>query len=337
MKGICITKPGEIELKELAVPAISDGNAIIKVKSLGICGSDVNAYKGGNPTMIFPRVMGHELAGEVIEIGENTKGIKAGDHVSLEPYFYCGECYACRKGIFNNCENLNVLGVRMEGGMVEVISHPIKYLHKLPADMTWENAAMIEPLSISLHGVHRTKVTGGEFVAVIGAGPIGMLAALVCNAYGAKPIIIDVVDERLEFAKKQGIKYTINPMKQDSIEVVKELSGGDMAPVVLECSGSQSGINNALELASNSGRIGLVGWAKGKIEFNQPRVLRKELNIMGSRCSYNEFPECIDMIYNKRVNVMPLVTVRHSLEETMQGFKDLATEPEKYMKIVGVL
>lgn len=337
MKAVCIDNPHEISLVDIDKPVLTAGNAVIRVHALGICGSDVNAYKGLNPTMIFPRIMGHEIAGEIVKIGENSRGFKVGDKVSVEPYFYCGDCYACRKGIFNNCENLNVLGVRMEGGMSEYISHPVKYLHKLPKDMLWEDAAMIEPLSISLHGVHRTAVRGSEFVAISGAGTIGLLAALVCMAYGAKPIIMDVMPERLALAKKIGIKYCINPAKEDSISLVKEITNGEMAPVVLECSGSQSGINNALELASNSGRIALIGWAKGVIDFNQPRVLRKELNIFGSRCSYNEFPECIDLIYNKRVDVKPLVTVRHSLEEVRQGIVDLANTPEKFIKIVGVL
>lgn len=337
LKAVCISKPHEISLVEVEKPTLTPGNAVIRVRSLGICGSDVTAFKGLNPTMIFPRIMGHEVAGEIVEIGENSRDFQVGDKVSVEPYFYCGECYACRKGIFNNCENLNVLGVRMEGAMAEYISHPVKYLHKIPDDMNWEDAAVVEPLSISLHGVHRTDVHGGEFVAISGAGTIGLLAALICKAYGAKPIIMDVMPERLALAAEQGIQYCVNPAKEDSISIVKEITGGDMAPVVLECSGSQSGINNALELASNSGRIALIGWAKGLIDFNQPRVLRKELNIFGSRCSYNEFPECIDMIYNKRVNVKPLVTVRHSLDEVKQGIIDLAETPEKFIKVIGVL
>lgn len=337
MKAIIIDKPGEICIREIEMPKIKAGEAIIQIKSVGICGSDVTAYKGLNPTMIYPRLMGHEAAGIITEIGENAKGLKVGDKVAVEPYFYCGECYACRRGIFNNCENLNVLGVRMEGSMAEVISHPIKYLHKLPDDMSWEDAAVVEPLSISLHGVHRTNLRGGEFAAIFGAGTIGLLAALCCLAYGAEPILMDVMDERLEFAKELGIKYTFNPAKSDVIEEIKKITKGEMAPVVLECSGSQAAINNSLEVASNSGRIALVGWAKGMIDFNQPRILRKELNIFGSRCSYNEFPECIDMIYGKKVDVSRLVTVRDSFEGIQQGFKDLAATPEKYLKIIGLI
>ncbi len=336
MKAIVIPKPGEINVAEISEPVIKAGEAIIEIKAMGICGSDVTAFKGLNPTMEFPRVMGHEVAGIIKEIGENTKGLKAGDRVSVEPYFYCGECYACRLGIFNNCENLNVLGVRMEGAMAERISHPIKYLHKLPDDIPWEEAAAVEPLSISLHGVHRTHLRGGEFAVIFGAGTIGLLAALCALAYGAKPIVIDIVDSRLELARSLGVKHTINSLNEDAIKKVYEITNGDLAPVVLECSGSQRAINDAMEVASNSGRIALVGWAKGIIDFNQPRVLRKELNIFGSRCSYNEFQECIDMIYTRRVDVRPIINIRKDFEGLKQGFIDLAESPEKYLKIVGL-
>jgi threonine dehydrogenase-like Zn-dependent dehydrogenase len=231
---------------------------------------------------------------------------------------------------------MNVLGVRMEGAMTERIAHPIKWLHKLPDDMKWEDAAAVEPLSISLHGVHRTGLRGGEYAGIFGAGTIGLLAALCAKAYGAKPILMDVVDGRLDFARSLGIEHTFNPMKQDIIQEISDLTNGEMAPVVMECSGSTKAINDSLEIVSNSGRIGLTGWAKGVIDFNQPRVLRKELNIFGCRNSYNEFQECIDMLYNKRVDVSPLINVRHSFEELVQGFDDLIENPDKYLKIICV-
>lgn len=337
MKGICIEKPGDIMIKELPVPENQHGNALVKVRAIGICGSDVTAYKGVNPTMTYPRIMGHEVAGEIVEIDENDFCFHKGDRVSLEPYFYCGKCYPCRKGLHNNCEDMNVLGVRMEGCMVEYISHPIQYLHRLPDSMSWEQAAMIEPLSISLHATHRARVTGSEFVAILGAGTIGLLAALICKAYGAKPILFDVLEKRLEFAKRTGIDLVANSADSHFLSKIQEITNGEMCPVVLECSGVEEAINNALELSSNSGRICFVGWAKGKIAFNHPRILRKELNIFGSRNSCNEFPECIDLITSGRVDVLKLVHARNSMEDVMQGFKDLVESPDKYLKIIGLI
>lgn len=337
MKGIYIKQPQSIEIEDLPLPQAEPGQAVVQIKAAGICGSDVTAYKGSNPTMTYPRVMGHEVAGVITEIAPNKYGLQKGDRVVVEPYFYCGKCYPCRKGIFNNCEEMNVLGVRMDGGMAEYIAHPIAYLHKLPEDLPWEKAAMVEPLSISLHAFHRAKVLGGEHVAIFGAGTIGLLAALICKAYGAKPILLDVLESRLFFAKNMGITHTILSNKENAEQEIDRITNGERCPVVLECSGAPSAINTALELASYSGRICLVGWAPGAIEFNQPRVLRKELTLFGSRNSYNEFPECIDLIHSGKVNVEPLIHLRYSMEETMQGFLDVAKEPEKYLKIVGLL
>lgn len=337
MKGIYIETPGKIELRELPEPSPREGYAIIEVKAAGICGSDVSAYKGSNPTIEYPLVMGHELAGEVLEVGDNPQGIKPGDRVVVEPYFYCGHCYPCRKGLHNNCVSTNVLGVRMDGGMAERIAHPIGYLHRMPEGMSWEKAAMVEPLSIAVHATRRARLCGSEFVAVSGAGTIGLLNALACKAYGAKPILMDVIPARLEFARKMGIEHLVDVSSGDGVRQVAEWTNGEMAPVVLECSGAQSAINNALELASNSGRICIVGWASGAIQFNQPRLIRKELNIFGCRNSLNAFPECIDLIHRGAVDVLALATLRHSLAELMRGFKDLAEHPEKYLKILAVL
>lgn len=336
MKAIRLSGPGEIELADVEMPALRQGNAVIKVMAAGICGSDISAYKGTNPTIEYPLIMGHELAGIIMEATENEAGLKKGDHVVLEPYFYCGSCYACRNGMYNNCVSMNVLGVRMDGGMKEYISHPVAYLHKLPEDMPWELAAMIEPLSIAVHANHRAKVRENEYVAVFGAGTIGLLAALVAKSYGAMPILMDIVQERLEFAQAMGIQHVVNV--RDNVEAkINELTKGDRCPVVLECSGSEQAVNMALEVASNSGRIAYVGLAKAPITFNQPRVTRKELNFYGCRNSCNAFPECIELLSKDRIDVTPMVTLRHGLGELMQGFDDLIKAPEKYLKIIALL
>lgn len=337
MKAIHIATPGKIEIRDIPEPTLSPGNALIQVRAMGICGSDLTAYAGTNPTIEYPLVMGHELAGTIVRVEDNSVGLKAGDHVVVEPYFHCGKCYPCRLGLFNNCENMNVLGVRMDGGMAERISHPLRYLYRIPNDLSWEKAAMVEPLSIAVHSLRRARAERGETVVISGAGTIGLLAALTAKAKGCTPILLDVLASRLEFARKMGVEKTLNPLTDDSVARVREWTGGDMAPVVLECSGSEMAINNALELAANAGRICLVGWAKGKISWNQPRLIRKELNIFGSRNSLAAFPECIELIHSGAVDVAPMITLRHSLEELMQGFDTLRAEPEKYLKMIAVL
>ena len=337
MKAVYIEKPLSIEIRDMAPPVRRAGEALIQTRSLGICGSDVTAYKGTNPTMTYPRIIGHELSGEVLDIEENSQGIRVGDRVVLEPYFSCGKCYPCSIGMVNNCESMNVLGVRMEGGMTEQISHPVKYLHKMPDGMSWEKAAMVEPLSISLHVVHRASVKAGEHVAISGAGTIGLLAAKVCLAYGAIPILMDPVDERLEMARAQGVACTINPAKENATEKIRELTGGRMAEAVLECSGAEAAIKNLVHIAANSARIVFVGWPKADISLPVALFIRKELNLFGSRNSVDEFPESIDMIATGKVDVDSVITQCISLGEIPDTIKDLSQYPERYLKVVALV
>ena len=336
MRGIYITEPRNVTVKELDEPNYKACHAIIEVKSVGICGSDVSTFAGTNQNANYPMVMGHEIAGIVLEVDKNDSGIQNGDRVALEPYFYCGICYPCGLGNYNNCENMNVLGVRMDGGMCERISHPTSYLHKIPEDLSWENAAMIEPLSIAMHALNRTNVLPAEHVLILGAGPIGILCALACKAIGAVPILTDIVQERLERAQLAGIKNVINTSMDDASEIISGLTQGRMANVAIDCSGSESAINMSFELVANSGRIGLVGWAKGMIQMNQPRILRKELTVLGMRNSKNAFPKCIEMLKSGDVDMSSIISVRNSFEDLILGFQDLLDNPDKYIKILGV-
>ena len=177
----------------------------------------------------------------------------------VDPYLYCGKCYPCSIGRTNCCTDLKVLGVHVEGGMAEYMTHPADMLWKLPEDMPWDIAPMAEPLTIALHGIHRGNLAAGEHVAIIGAGPIGLLAAMSAIAYGAEPIVIDVVDERLEFARELGVKYTINSAREDMAGKVSEYTNGRMAELVMECSGANAAVRSTLDIVANAGRITLTG------------------------------------------------------------------------------
>jgi L-gulonate 5-dehydrogenase len=229
------------------------------------------------------------------------------------------------------------LGVRMDGGMVEQISHPVKYLHKMPAGLSWEHAAMVEPLSIALHVTHRAAVKAGEHVAISGAGTIGLLAAKVCMAYGAIPILMDPVEERLAMAKSQGVICTINPAKENAAEQIRQLTNGRMAEAVLECSGAEPAIKNVAYIAANSARIVFVGWPKTEIAMPVALFIRKELNLCGSRNSVNEFPESMEMITSGKVDVGSVITQCVTLEAIPETLQDLAHFPEKYLKVVALV
>jgi len=337
MKSVYLQSPNDIKIKEVEAPVRKENEALIKIKAVGICGSDVGAYRGVNPLVSYPRIIGHELAGEVLEIGKNSKGIKAGDRIIVDPYIYCGHCYPCSLGRTNCCTDLKVLGVHIDGGMVELFTHPSEMLHKVPDNIPWEQIPAAEPLTIALHAIHRTKVIEGEHVVIIGAGAIGLLTALTVLAYKAVPILMDVVNERLNFAKDLGIKYTINAKDVDAIDQIKEITKGRMAEVVIEASGSNIAIRNAIDYVSFAGRIGLTGWPKKETSLPTDLFTKKELDIRGSRTSAGEFEEALMLMSKGIVDVKPIISKVIRLDEVPDVVKELAEHPERYLKINALL
>lgn len=333
MKAIKLEKPYEIEEVETAMPQPKAGEALIRVKSAGICGSDIGAYRGTNNLVTYPRIIGHEIAGEVLSIPENEKGIKAGDKVIVDPYLYCGHCYPCSIGRTNCCEDLHVLGVHVDGGMSEYFCHPADMLVKVPDDMDWKYIPMAEPLTIALHGLHRTQLKKGEHIAVIGAGTIGLMAALAALSYGAVPILLDIVPERLELAKKLGVSYVINSAKDSVEELILKYTGGRKAEVVMEASGANAAILMTLDLVSNAGRIALTGWPKNPTMFPTDLITKKEVDIRGSRTSAGEFEEAVSMIYEKKIPMDQILTKVVSVDEAAQAVRDIEKNPGNYLKV----
>ncbi len=337
MKAVFLRNPLDVSLVDVKKPVVKEGFALIKVKSASICGSDVGAFRGTNVLVQYPIILGHEIAGEVVSIGDNPKGIKVGDKVVLDPYIYCGKCYPCSIGRTNCCENLNVLGVHVDGGMVELFSHPHELLNKVPNNIPWELAPLAEPLTIALHSTHRGEVKEGEFVTIIGAGPIGLLSALVALHYKAIPILIDILDERLSYAKTLGIKNVINAKNDNPLEIIKDLTNGVMSQVVIEASGSNKAIRDTFDYASFAGRIVFTGWPKSNTEIPTAMITKKELDVRGSRTSANEFGEALDLIANNKIDVKAIISKIVNFEELPQSLVDMSNNPEKYLKIVALM
>ncbi len=333
MKGIYLKEPWDISMRELEEPAPKEGEALIRVKSAGICGSDIGAFRGSNPLVSYPRVIGHEIAGEILYIPENSKGLQAGDRVIVDPYLYCGHCYPCSIGRTNCCTDLKVLGVHVDGGMVETFAHPAEMLVKVPDDMDWELIPLAEPLTIALHGLHRLKLAAGEHVAISGAGPIGLLAAMAAIHYGAEPIVIDPVEERLEKAKELGVKHVINPVTEDLVDQIAKITNGRMAEAVMEASGANSAILNTLHIVANAGRIALTGWPKNSTPIDTGMITKKEVDIRGARTSAGEFEEAVDLIYNGKVDVRSILTKVVPLEEAPEMVREIERNPGDYLKV----
>lgn len=334
MKAVYMEKPWNIEISDVQMPKPKEGEALLRVKSAGICGSDIGAFRGTNGLVSYPRIIGHEIAGEVISIPENNKnGIKPGDRVIVDPYLYCGHCYPCSIGRTNCCVDLKVLGVHVDGGMAEYFCHPADMLLKVPDDMPWDIIPLAEPLTIALHGIHRLNLKAGEHIAINGAGPIGLLAAMVALHYGTEPIMIDLVKERLDFAKSLGVQYTINLREEDLVEKVSEYTNGRMAECVMEASGANSAIRATLDIVSHAGRIALTGWPKQETPIPTDMITRKEVDVRGARTSAGEFPEAIDLIYHQKVDARRILTKVISIDEAPETIRDIEKNPGNYMKV----
>ncbi len=336
MKSVFLKNPNEISIEEISKPVYQEGYAVVRIKSMGICGSDIGAFRGVNPMVSYPRIIGHELAGIVEEIGENAAGLKKGDRVVVDPYLWCGHCYPCSLGRTNCCETLKCLGVHTDGGMTEYLLHPAHMLVPLSDNIPWELAPLSEPLTISMHGIHRTKLAAGEHIAISGAGAIGLLAALGAIAYGAEPILIDPVEERLEHARTLGVKHTICVPKEDAVAKISEITGGRMAEVVMEASGANSAIRASLDMASFAGKVVLTGWPKGETSLPTNLITAKELDVLGGRNSKNEFPEALELIESGRVDVRAVLSKVIHIDEVPDAVRELSEYPDRYLKIVAL-
>ena len=337
MKTVLLKQPGEIGISEIEKTSRRENEVLLKVRSAGICGSDIGAYKGVNPLVSYPRIIGHEIAGEVVEVAADEKTFRVGDRVILEPYVYCGQCYPCSIGRTNCCENLTVRGVHIEGGMAEYVSHPRHLLHKVPENIPWHLIPMAEPLVIAMHAVKQAEVKAGEHVAITGAGQIGLLAAQYALTLGALPIVVDPVDERLALATRLGVPHLINPVSQDAVAQIKAITRARMAEAAIEASGAASAIRAMVDYVAYAGRIALVGWPKSDIPMPTALFTKKELTIRGSRNSVGQFPESLRLIAEGKVDVAALLTKTVSLEETPATVVDIAEHPERYLKVTCLL
>jgi len=287
MKTLVCTQPGHLEYAEGVAPTLEKGHAIIRIKRIGICGTDLHAFEGTQPFFEYPRILGHELSGELVAF-DDAPGFTVGETVSFIPYFYCGECIACRSGLQNCCANIKVCGVHRDGGFAEYLMVPsYSLLHG--EGLSHDELALVEPLAIGAHGVRRAGVKPGEFVLVVGAGPIGLGIAAFARIAGGNVIVMDINDQRLAFCNDRlNIPYTINPITSDAMQTLKEITNGDMPTVVIDATGNQKAIINAFQYMAHGARYVLVGLQKGEIAFSHPEFHKREATLMSSRNANRE-------------------------------------------------
>jgi len=294
MKYIVCEEPNNFKLQEKEAPVAKEGEALLKVHRVGICGTDLHAYSGNQAFFQYPRILGHELAAEILEIGENEQGLKKGDHVIIMPYVSCGKCIACRNGKTNCCANIQVLGVHADGGMQEVISVRNDLL--IPANgLDFNEMAIVEPLAIGAHAIRRAQVQKGETIVVIGCGPIGIGLMKLAQIVGAEVIALDMNNDRLEYAVNEiGVEHAFNVL-QNPVEQISELTNGDMATAVFDATGNKKALENGVDYMSHGGRFVLVGLSKGELTYLHPKIHAKETSLLCSRnATMEDFQFVID-------------------------------------------
>jgi len=282
MKSIVCEQPGQFILNEKEAPQKKSGEALLKVKKVGICGTDLHAYAGNQPFFTYPRILGHELAAEIIEIDANPHNLQAGDSVIIMPYISCQSCIACRKGKSNCCTDIQVLGVHIDGGMQEIISVPTDIL--LPAgNLSDEEIAIVDPLAIGAHAIRRASVQAGEYIVVIGCGPIGLGIMKLALIDGAKVIAMDINEDRLAYAKSHlGIEHVVYAL-DNPLEAISEITEGDLATAVVDATGNTKALETGFNYMSHGGRYVLVGLSKGELSYHHPSIHAKETTLMCSR------------------------------------------------------
>lgn len=314
-------------IADMPEPALVQGYAIIAIKRIGICGTDLHAYKGRQPFFAYPRILGHELAALIEQIGPNEAGLQVGDQVSVIPYMHCGKCIACRAGKTNCCTDMKVLGVHIDGGMRERIAVPITHL--IPTnDLTLDQTATLEPFAIGAHAVRRAGLQAGETVLVIGGGPIGLGVMAIAKAAGAKVIAMDVNEDRLAFCREWAkVDATVNAL-QDPAAQVMAVNDGDLPSVVFDATGNKQSMNNAFGYVAHGGKLIYVGLVSADIQFHDPEFHKRELTLMGSRNATREdFERVLEVLASGSMDVDRYITHRASLEDMIGQF-DAWLRPE---------
>lgn len=321
MKALSCATPGTFEYIEVPKPVLEKGHAIIKIKRIGVCGTDLHAFQGTQPYFNYPRILGHELSGELVE-ADGASGFEIGEYVTFVPYFNCGKCIACRNGKPNCCTNIKVCGVHMDGGMTEYLQVPVDALVH-GEGLSLDELALVEPLAIGAHGISRANVQAGEFVLIVGAGPIGLGLMEFARIAGGNVIAMDVNQERLDFCKTNlGVAYTINAATEDVIEALKQITNNDFPTVVIDATGNQRAINNGVQYLAHGGRYVLVGLQKGDLVMSHPEFHKRESTLMSSRnATHQDFKQVISAIKNGLVKPSNYITHKVTFDAVKDEFE----------------
>ncbi len=347
MKALQIHGHEDIRVEEVSAPESRPGYAIVRVRWSSICHSDVKEYEGpyyimrhGRPNPLtglsLPVILGHEFSGVVEDINGDHPEISEGDRVSVDGCIKCGECWYCEHGMYSLCDGLAILGFDAHGSHAELVSVPLYAIHKLPDSVSDEAGALVEPLSVALHGARRAKVGVGDSVVVVGAGMVGLCAAQVARAAGAsKVIVLEPLAARREKAAEMGADLTIDPTVEDAVEAIRKITGGRGADVALDCVGNERSLNSALSVTRKGGRIAIVGTFPVKPTVDMDKIGLEEREVYGSLAYADDFPAAIALLADGRVNLSGCVTSRITLDNIVEeGFLEMQRNPNDHIRII---
>jgi threonine dehydrogenase-like Zn-dependent dehydrogenase len=321
MKAFAITDNKTVKAVEIEEPLLNSNEVLLEVHYIGLCGSDLSSYRGHMPLVTLPRIPGHEISGIIIEKGTQVpSSFKIGDKATVSPYTNCGTCPACRAGRTNTCEFNQTLGVQREGALTMMIKIPYDKVFTSET-LSLKELVLVEPMSVGYHAANRGEVSETDTVLLIGCGTIGMGALLAAVRKGATLIALDIDDTKLEMAKTFGATHLINSKKENALARIMELTNNEGVSVVIEAAGNPATFVLALEAVSFAGRVISIGYSKEEVHFNSQLIVRKELNIYGSRNALRVFPSVIHMFERKEKPYLSLITKIFPFDQVPEAFK----------------
>lgn len=334
MKAAVLYSAKDLRVEEVKEPSPLSNQIKVKVERAGICGSDLHAYSHGLSMEAHPLTgvkppltLGHEFSGTIVEIGNEVTKFQIGDRVAIEPLIYCGDCYACKRGYYNQCSKVGFVGLNCDGGFAEYTIVDEKMAHLLPDNVSFEEGALVEPAAVSFYAVRESKLKAGDSVAIFGAGPIGLLALLAAKAAGAtKMIVVDLSEERLQKAKELGATTIIDGHRDDIVETILQLTNGGVN-VVYECAGAQATMTNAVASVKQGGQIMAIAVYSKPVSIDMGQILYKAADITSTLAYRHVFPEVIDMISTGRLDVKQVITKKIALDDIVEeGFHQLIND-----------
>jgi 2-desacetyl-2-hydroxyethyl bacteriochlorophyllide A dehydrogenase len=324
MKALFLEKPGALAWSDIPEPVAAEGEALVRVRRCGVCGTDIHAFAGKQPFFSYPRRLGHELCVEIVSAPAGGE-LSAGDLCAVEPYYFCGSCPACRSGKTNCCRNLQVLGVHIDGGHAPLLTVPIDKLHRA-SSLTPEQIALVEPLVIGAHGVERAALQAGEPAVIIGLGPIGLAAAIFARAAGANLACVDTQPDRLKFACE---RMKLGAPFHADVQLAEHLQKhfGQLPSTIIDATGNAASMKGTFQLAEHGGRIVFLGLFSGDLAFDDPNFHRRELTLMASRAGLTgTFREVIRLLESGKIDVLPLITHRFDFADTAERLPGIHRE-----------